>query len=264
LKGANIQEFGQTLEEKTKAAEKDEKLLRSVPTKRLRGRQYVKDAERTAAAQQTASTEAGPVETDPMDVDADETDADETDGHPTKDNPNKADPMDVDTDPTDGHPTDDNPTKADPIHVDADADQAGKKEKKEKKEKPYNVDPFGMKKVTSLEKVKCPPLQMFHFARIVVDEYTYVKGNDYPLVASLKANNRWVLSGTPPLDDFADVKTLAGFLGIHLGIDDDAAGVLKRHHINAIRKDRTSKWLMFGVTRHPRLTSSSRGAIPSL
>ncbi len=105
--------------------------------------------------------------------------------------------------------------------------------------KPRDTDVFGLQKAKSLGNLKSPPLQMFHFPRLVLDEYTYVKDNYRSIIASLKATSRWVLSGTPPLADFADAKTIASFVGINLGVDDDATGVLKRQNINTIRKDRT-------------------------
>ena len=64
--------------------------------------------------------------------------------------------------------------------------------------------------------VKNPPLRNFHFARLVVDEYTYVTDADHSLIAS----STCVLSEaseTPPSDDFADISTLVGFLGVSLG-----------------------------------------------
>ena len=51
------------------------------------------------------------------------------------------------------------------------------------------------------------PLQMFHWTRIVVDEFTYL--NNYDKIAiqrGLKGSARWVLSGTPPHENFDNVK----------------------------------------------------------
>jgi hypothetical protein len=73
-------------------------------------------------------------------------------------------------------------------------------------------------------KMQAPPLEMFHFNRLVVDEYTYLEGKIHAVITSINADHRWVLSGTPPIHDFAAVKTIAVFLGIHLGVDDDAEG----------------------------------------
>ncbi|KAF8906255.1 hypothetical protein CPB84DRAFT_1770364 [Gymnopilus junonius] len=69
-----------------------------------------------------------------------------------------------------------------------------------------------------------PPFELFHFARVVVDEYTYLDGKVHALVTNLTADRQWVLSGTPPIHDFAALKTIAAFLNIHLGVDDDGEG----------------------------------------
>ena len=68
-----------------------------------------------------------------------------------------------------------------------------------------------------------PVLEMFHFNRLVVDEFTYIDGAVHAGITSQRSNFRWVLSGTPPLDDFESVKTIAVYLDVHLGITDDAA-----------------------------------------
>ena len=171
LKGCSIEEFAQYLEQKAEATKKDKKISKYLPSKRFRGKEYVKNA-----AKATGAKNDGPHENDN--------------------------------------------TKAPEVP---------------------EVDVFGLEKADSLTSIVSPPLHMFHFARVVVDEYTYMKGTEYSVIASLKASSRWVLSGTPPLDDFADVKTLAGLIGINLGSDDDATGILKRQSINAIRKGRTGR-----------------------
>jgi hypothetical protein len=85
-----------------------------------------------------------------------------------------------------------------------------------------------------------PPLDMFHFHRVVVDEFTYTKKEhvSHAIVTRLSANCRWVLSGTPPIGDFASVKGIAAFLGIHLGIDDDAEGTTEE--VKARTQDKTA------------------------
>ena len=174
LKANPVADFARSLKERYEAAPKDEKLVRSIPTKRLRGKNYLGPDDKSNA--KTVKTVG------------------------KKDNGAKGNP------------------------------------------KCEFRDFFRLQKVATMEDVTNLPLQMFSFARLVVDEYTYVDSTDYCLIESIKAESRWVLSGTPPLDDFADVKILAGFLGINLGIDDDAAGILKRQNINAIRKDKTRSW----------------------
>ena len=74
------------------------------------------------------------------------------------------------------------------------------------------------------KKMQAPLIEMFHFNRLVVDEYTYLEGKIHAVITSINADHRWVLSGTPPIHDFAAVKTIAVFLGIHLGVDDHAEG----------------------------------------
>ncbi|KAA8650448.1 putative SNF2 family helicase [Aspergillus tanneri] len=71
------------------------------------------------------------------------------------------------------------------------------------------------------EIVKTPLLHMFSFDRLVIDEFTYANTERLGPLLVLQARSKWVLSGTPPLNDFADVKSIAPFLGIHLGVDDD-------------------------------------------
>ena len=69
--------------------------------------------------------------------------------------------------------------------------------------------------------VKLPLLHAFSFNRLVIDEFTFANPERLVPLLKLRARSKWVLSGTPPLNDFADVNTIAPFLGVHLGIDDD-------------------------------------------
>ncbi|KAL4749268.1 hypothetical protein BDW72DRAFT_194991 [Aspergillus terricola var. indicus] len=73
----------------------------------------------------------------------------------------------------------------------------------------------------SWEAVLGLPFHAFHFNRLVIDEFTYAKADRLTQLLTLQARSKWVLSGTPPLNDFADVNTIAPFLGVHLGIDAD-------------------------------------------
>ena len=117
------------------------------------------------------------------------------------------------------------------------------------KKKASTVDIFGFHTASTLGSVQVPVLNLFHFDRVVVDEFTYLKNKEYSYVKTLKATNRWVLSGTPPLEDFADVKGIAGLLRIDLGVDDDARGVLNKHNIRHIRKERTAAEQFEAFTR---------------
>ncbi|KAF6761679.1 DNA repair protein rad8 [Ephemerocybe angulata] len=96
-----------------------------------------------------------------------------------------------------------------------------------KKAKRADNDPWKLESVAvkrDWNQMKAPPFEMFHWARVVVDEYTYLDGKIHALITNLTSERHWVLSGTPPIHDFAAVKTIAAFLDIHLGVDDDGEG----------------------------------------
>lgn len=103
----------------------------------------------------------------------------------------------------------------------------GESERPAKKQKRADSDPWKLESKPvqrDWTQMKAPPLEMFHFARKVVDEYTYLDGKIHSLVTRIAAERHWVLSGTPPIHDFGALKTIAAFLNLHLGIDDDAEG----------------------------------------
>lgn len=97
-----------------------------------------------------------------------------------------------------------------------------KKQKRREDTDPWHLESVAVRK--DWTQMKSPPLEIFHFARIVVDEYTYLTGKVHSMVTKLTADRRWVLSGTPPIHDFGAVKTIAAHLNLHLGIDDDGEG----------------------------------------
>ena len=80
------------------------------------------------------------------------------------------------------------------------------------------------------------PIHAFSFARLVIDEYTYTKEDKQCSLVSLRAWSKWVLSGTPATGEFADVKSIARYLGIHLGIDDDGNYPTGNARLNQARK----------------------------
>lgn len=65
-----------------------------------------------------------------------------------------------------------------------------------------------------------PVLEIFAWARVVIDEFQHYKAITHPTMINLEANSRWGLSGTAPHHDFAGVKTMARLTGINLGQDD--------------------------------------------
>ena len=122
----------------------------------------------------------------------------------------------------------------------------GPMKKKQKVEKPKKsraiMDPWKLATKEVQEdwtQMHAPPLHMFHFHRIVIDEFTYTKKEQvaHAYVTQLAATCRWVMSGTPPTGDFAAVKGIATFLGIHLGVDDDAEGTTEE--VKAKIQDKT-------------------------
>jgi len=102
------------------------------------------------------------------------------------------------------------------------SDGPAKKQKRREDTDPWHLESAGVKR--DWTQMRSPPLEVFHFARVVVDEYTYLGGKVHSMVTKLTADRRWVLSGTPPIHDFGSVKTIAAHLNIHLGIDDGGEG----------------------------------------
>lgn len=102
-------------------------------------------------------------------------------------------------------------------------------------------DPTTRRPKTELDQLSNPILQNFHFARLVIDEATYVDDSGHVLIAAIQAPRRWVLSGTPRLGDFMDVKQLAHFIDFDLGEDDDTPGVMKDYNVKKTRRQRTRR-----------------------
>ncbi|KAJ3734990.1 hypothetical protein DFJ43DRAFT_63932 [Lentinula guzmanii] len=126
-------------------------------------------------------------------------------------------------------------TGEDDMDVDDDSQSSAKKGKRKAngdgnrpaKKQRVDTDPWKLamgKVLRDWTQMQAPPLEMFHFARVVVDEYTYLDGKVHALVNNLTAERHWVLSGTPPVHDFGALKTISAFLDVHLGIDDDGEG----------------------------------------
>lgn len=115
-------------------------------------------------------------------------------------------------------------------------------ERPAKKQKRVDSDPWKLESKPVQKdwtQMKAPPLEMFHFSRKVVDEYTYLDGKIHSLVTRIAAERHWVLSGTPPIHDFGALKTIATFLNLHLGIDDDAEG--QSAEVKKRRREQTGK-----------------------
>jgi len=110
--------------------------------------------------------------------------------------------------------------------------KTGNDDEKPKKKLREDFDPWKLKTSEvrkDWEQLRAPPLEIFHWARKVIDEYTYLEDTpQLPLIARLTADRHWVLSGTPPIHDFSALKTIAAFMNVHLGVDDDGEGKSER------------------------------------
>lgn len=75
-----------------------------------------------------------------------------------------------------------------------------------------------------IETYSVPLMHLFRFNRMVIDEYHYLNDDKKTVnmiasvsVKQIAAHKRWVLSGTPAIDNFTDVDDLASYLGVRLG-----------------------------------------------
>ena len=100
-------------------------------------------------------------------------------------------------------------------------------------------DSFHLSNASSMDEMAFPPLAMFHFERLVVDEYTYFPDTSLQFIKSIKSTFRWVLSGTPRIEDFQDVKVLAELIGVYLGADDDSSPQTQYDNLLNMRRKRT-------------------------
>jgi hypothetical protein len=90
--------------------------------------------------------------------------------------------------------------------------------------------------------VKCPLLELFSFARVVIDEYTYLADGmkqAYTVLELIGARHKWLLSGTPALSGFGDIKQIAKLIGVNLGVDDYT--LMKSDVLSRERKAMTRK-----------------------
>lgn len=73
-------------------------------------------------------------------------------------------------------------------------EKPAKKQKKREETDPWKLESAGVKR--DWTQMQAPPLEMFHFSRIVVDEYTYLDGRTHSMVTRQSGDRKWVLSGT--------------------------------------------------------------------
>jgi hypothetical protein len=152
----------------------------------------------------------------------------------------------------------------------ASSSKSKKRKREEKPKKPKELreakDPWKLRGAAKRDwkQMMSPPLEMFHFARKVVDEYTYLDGKVHALVTRITADRHWVLSGTPPIHDFASVKTIAAHLNLHLGIDDDNEG--KSVEVRKRRREQTGAsiaidWVSLHLIMSPKPSKSSTRSV---
>lgn len=92
--------------------------------------------------------------------------------------------------------------------ADEDGKQPAKKQKRREETDPWKLESSGVKR--DWTQMQAPPLEMFHFSRIVVDEYTYLDGKTHSMVTRQTADRRWVLSGTVSKAPHASIWSLNG------------------------------------------------------
>lgn len=73
-------------------------------------------------------------------------------------------------------------------------EKPAKKQKRREETDPWKLESAGVKR--DWTQMQAPPLEMFHFSRIVVDEYTYLDGKTHSMVTRQSGDRKWVLSGT--------------------------------------------------------------------
>ncbi|KAE9990533.1 hypothetical protein EG327_001297 [Venturia inaequalis] len=106
----------------------------------------------------------------------------------------------------------------------------------------------------------CPVLHMFHWNRLVIDEFALTSSKLpllYSCLVKLDAEKRWILSGTPPLDDFHDVNLIARLIGIDLGVDSFQPGIISNEKVRSSR-DQLSKVQEFQSFQEKSSVSSTK------
>ena len=99
---------------------------------------------------------------------------------------------------------------------------------------------FGFDKARRPDEIKGVTLDVFCWARCVTDEFPKASPVSISIVANLQAVSRWILSATPPLDTFDDVKRLAYLLGVYLGIDDFSRHSMTAQETKKFRTERSA------------------------
>ncbi|EIW68043.1 hypothetical protein TREMEDRAFT_69535 [Tremella mesenterica DSM 1558] len=93
--------------------------------------------------------------------------------------------------------------------------------------------------------LSAPVMHMFRFRRVIADEFTYLDKKSLAALLRLSSCYKWVLSGTPPVSDFPAIRSIAAFMGIHLGVEDDAEGSASSQKARAKEQTQAEKFHAF-------------------
>ncbi|KXT14985.1 hypothetical protein AC579_7740 [Pseudocercospora musae] len=110
-----------------------------------------------------------------------------------------------------------------------------------------------------------PLFEMFFFNRVIVDEFHQldpkpnVATKEHAAICALRADKKWLLSGTPAVGDFYEVAQMAKLLGVPLHIGSDDRGVMKAKSISTLRKTMTD-FERFNAARQ-RMSSASHSRL---
>ena len=95
----------------------------------------------------------------------------------------------------------------------------------------------GASRSIPVENIARPLFEHFFWNRIIVDEFHQYDPVQYETLKLLKADKRWLLSGTPAMNDFYDLALMAGLLSIPLRIGSSSTRVMSRKNATLLRKD---------------------------
>ncbi|KAF2421846.1 hypothetical protein EJ08DRAFT_701883 [Tothia fuscella] len=90
------------------------------------------------------------------------------------------------------------------------------------------------------EWLKTPLFHLFRWNRLVIDEVALITNKSsrtFSSLAGLEAEKKWVLCGTPSLDDFHDIKMIARLIGVELAVDVLSPGFISNYKIKSLRDE---------------------------
>ena len=126
----------------------------------------------------------------------------------------------------------------------AKSQKADKKEDRETKEENRSYSHLTPVPQTDADPIawkncKGPSLEFFRFARLIVEEHTYVEQKILGAIENLNAPRRWILSATPLIAKFSDLRRMARLIGADIGVDDESMGSLLPDVNSSGKKDQS-------------------------